>query len=194
MDSVIDSGDQWHCRLCQFFFSSLPLTHSETIRSRYDRAEFGFGAARRDLWTQFRGDPLELGDEDFQAGMLEILARHPPKPQPTNFTTEPDESANTDYRAVFVFDPPVGFNNLELCRLPIELPEGPAQTEPLNVAAAFCVKEGLLTAVRGRVDVRDGLDDPALDALMSDIIDALFPNIGDNFDDDDGCFPPTICR
>jgi len=175
-------------------FSSLPLIYGETVRARYDRAEFGFGAARRDLWTQFRGDPFELGDEAFQAGMIDILARHPPKPQPTNFTTEPDESADTNYRAVFIFDPPAGFTNVQLCRLPLKLPKGPAETKPLDVAAAFCLQQGVLTAIRGRVDVEDGLDDPALDALMSDIIEGLFPNIGNNNDDEDGCFPPVVCR
>ena len=44
-----------------------PSTYGEFVQSTYSPTEFGFGAARRDLWTQFRGDPFGLGDEAFQA-------------------------------------------------------------------------------------------------------------------------------
>ena len=170
-----------------------PRTYGETVRSTYSPTEFGYGAARRDLWTQFRGDPFEIGDEAFQAAMIDILAYHPPKPQPTNFTTDPDDSADTDYRVVFLFDPPRSFLNSGLCRLPVELPSGAGEAKPLNVAAAFCRNEGVLTAVRGSLDVAAGLDDPAFDALIGQMVDDLFPNSNPNQDDDD-CFNPLLCR
>lgn len=171
-----------------------PQTYGETVRSTYSPTEFGYGAARRDLWTQFRGDPFDLGDEAFQAGMIDILARHPPKPQPTNFTTEPGDSADTDYRVVFLFDPPRSFINGRLCRLPLGLPAGEGGIKPLNVAAAFCRNEGVLTAVRGSLDLAAGLDDPAFDALIGQMVDELFPNRNPSQDDDDNCLPPSSCR
>ena len=170
-----------------------PITYGELVRSPYSPSEFGYGAARRDLWTQFRGDPFGLGDEAFQEGMIDILAHHPPKPQPTNFTTNPGESADTDYRVVFLFDPPVSFISSEICRLPLELPRGEGATKPLHVAAAFCRYERVLTSVRGKLDLAAGLDDPAFDALIGQMVDDLFPNFDPN-DDDDGCSFPLRCR
>ena len=34
-----------------------PRTYGETVRSAYSPTEFGYGAARRDLWTQMRPSP-----------------------------------------------------------------------------------------------------------------------------------------
>ncbi|MEZ5930356.1 MAG: hypothetical protein R3F54_00070 [Alphaproteobacteria bacterium] len=170
-----------------------PRTYGAIVNSAYSPTEFGFGAARRDLWTQMRGDPFGLGKEAFQAGVIDILAHHPPKPQPATFTTDPGESADTDYRVVFLFDPPVNFTTGELCRLPLELPAGEGGTKPFNAAAAFCRNEGTLTAVRGSLDLAAGLDDPAFDALIGQMVDELFPNFNPNQDDDE-CFLPGQCR
>jgi hypothetical protein len=168
-------------------------TYGEFVQSTYSPTEFGYGAARRDLWTQVRGDPFELGDEAFQRRLIHILDHHPPKPQPTHFTTEPGESADTDYRVVFVFDPPRSLLQTRLCRLPLELPTGAGGTAPLNVAAAFCRNEGVLTSVRGRLDEAASVDDPAFDALIGQMVDTLFPNFNPNQDDDDG-FPFLLRR
>ncbi len=165
-----------------------PSTYGEFVQSTYNTTEFGYGAARRDLWTQFRGDPFDLGDETFQARMIEILAHHPPKPQPTNFTADPGDSADTDYRVVFLFDPPTKLLSTRLCRLPLREPSGEAGTRPLRVAAAFCRNEGVLTSVRGELDFVESINDPAFDALIGQVVDDLFPNINPNQDDDDG-FP-----
>jgi len=171
-----------------------PKTYGEVIRSTYSPTEFGFGAARRDLWTQFRGNPFELDDKAFQAAMIDILARYPPKPQPTNFTTDPDDSANTNYRVVFLFDPPKAFTTGQLCRLPLKLPRGEGSNKPLRVAAAFCRYQGVLTAVRGGLDLAADPDDPAFDALIGQMVDELFPNFNPNQDDNDGCSFPLRCR
>jgi len=170
-----------------------PTTYGQAVRSIYSPTEFGFGAARRDLWTQFRGDPFELGDDEFQAAVIDVLAHHPPKPQPTNFTTDPDETANTDYRVVFIFDPPTTFLPRQLCRLPLELPSGGTNTKPLRVAAAFCRNEGQLTSIRGKLDFIESIEDPAFDALIGQMVDGLFPNFNPNQDDDDG-FPLLLRR
>lgn len=169
--------------------TGVPTTYGESVRNAYSPAEFGYGAGGRDLWTQFRGDPFQLGDQAFQARVIEILAHHPPKPQPTNFTTNPGESADTDYRVVFLFDPPTSLLSSRLCRLPLELPSGEGGGKPLNVAAAFCRNEGVLTSVRGKLDFVESTEDPAFDALIGQMVDGLFPNFDPNQDDDDGRFP-----
>lgn len=161
-----------------------PSTYGEFVQTTYSPTEYGYGAARRDLWTQFRGDPFELGDDAFQAGMIDILSRHPPKPQPTNFTIDPDETANTDYRVVFLFDPPTKLLSTRLCRLPLNLPSSKAGTKPLRVAAAFCRNQGVLTSVRGKLDFVESMNDPRFDALIGQTVDALFPNFNPSQDDD----------
>ena len=170
-----------------------PSTYGEFVQSTYSPTEFGFGAARRDLWTQFRGDPFDLGDEAFQEAVIEILAHHPPKPQPTNFTTDPGENADTDYRVVFLFDPPTSFLQTRLCRLPLNVPSGEGGSKPLKVAAAFCRNEGVLTSVRGELDFVETIEDPAFDALIGQMVDGLFPNFNPN-QDDDGQFPFLLRR
>lgn len=170
-----------------------PKTYGEFVQSTYSPTEYGYGAARRDLWTQIRGDPFGLGDEAFQARVIDILAHHPPKPQPTNFTTDPDETADTDYRVVFLFDPPTKLISTRLCRLPQGLPRGQANTKPLRVAAAFCRNQGVLTAVRGDLDFIESIDDPAFDVLIGQLVDALFPNFNPNQRDNDG-FPFLLRR
>ena len=165
-----------------------PITYGEFVQTTYSPTEFGYGAARRDLWTQFRGNPFDLSDDDFRDAMIDILAHHPPRPQPTNFTIDPGPSADTDYRVVFVFDPPVKLLQTRLCRLPLELPKGDAKARPLNVAAAFCRNEGVLTAVRGRLDYIESIEDPAFDALIGQLVYDLFPNV-DPTEDDGGQFP-----
>lgn len=169
-----------------------PTTYGETVRSNYTPGLFGYGAGGRDLWTQFRGDPFGMGDEAFQAAMIDILARYPPRPQPAYYTTDPDENADTDFRVVFLFDPPIAFINSQICRLPLELPRGDGSAKPLRAAAAFCRKEGLLTAVRGSLDPAEGPDDPAFDALIGQMVYELFPT---NDPDEDGdCGFPFRCR
>lgn len=170
-----------------------PKTYGEFVQSTYSPTEYGYGAARRDLWTQIRGDPFGLGDKAFQARMIDILAHHPPKPQPTNFTTDPDETADTDYRVVFLFDPPTKLISTRLCRLPQGLPRGEGGTKPLRVAAAFCRNQGVLTAVRGDLDFIESIDDPAFDVLIGQLVDALFPNFNPNQRDNDG-FPFFLRR
>lgn len=168
-----------------------PRTYGDYAHSIYNPTEFGYGAGRRDLWTQFRGDPFGLGDEAFQARMIDILAHHPPKPQPTNFTTDPDDGADTDYRVVFLFDPPTKLLQTRLCRLPLDLDKGEGGTKPMNVAAAFCRNETTLTSIRGTLDFTESIDDPAFDALIGQMVDGLFPNDDPSEDDD---FPFLIRR
>lgn len=159
--------------------------YRNTVTTNYRPAEYGYGAGRRDLMTVVRGDPFGLGEQQFEAAMIEVLARHPPRPQPTNFTTTPGPSARLAYRAVFLFDAPPALLDRHLCRLPLDVPR--VETgEAVRITAAFCRNQGLLTAVTG--DVRGGvvgIDDPKFDALINLAIAGLFPNKDPDRDNDD---------
>jgi hypothetical protein len=155
--------------------SGAPKVYGEYVQSTYSTTEFGYGAGHRDLWTQFRGDPFGLGDDAFADSMTDVLRRHPPRPQPANYTTDPGESARQNYRVVFYFDPPTSYLTTRLCRLPQPMSSGEGGKKPLRVAAAFCRGQGVLTAVRGHLDDVDGIDDPAFDRLIGQLVYALFP-------------------
>ena len=160
-----------------------PLIYNELVTSSYNPTEYGYGAGRRDLATEIRGDPFEIGQERFEAAVLAALARHPPRPQPTNFTTDPGPSARPQYRALFLFDAPRGVPRLSLCRRPVPVPQ--VETgDAVRVTAAFCREQGVLSAATGEVDGLEGVDDPAFDALISQVVFALFPPFDPNDDDD----------
>jgi hypothetical protein len=161
-----------------------PATYGEVVRGGYNPVEFGYAAGRRDLLTEFRGDPFGLGDAAFEDRMVALLARHQPKQQPTNYTTDPGPDARTDYRVVFVFDPPVSFLPNQLCRDGGALPAGAGGAAPLEAAAAFCRGGGALTSVRGRLDTAYGVEDKRFEALIGQMVDALFPRDDPNDDDD----------
>ena len=159
--------------------------YRNTVTTNYRPAEYGYGAGRRDLLTVIRGDPFGLGQQRFEAAMIEVLARHPPRPQPTNFTTTPGPSARLAYRAVFLFDAPPAVLDRRLCRQPVEdLPQVEIG-EALRITAAFCRNQGLLTAVAGDIPGGlTGIDDPKFDDLIELVIARLFPNVNPDTDDD----------
>jgi len=161
-----------------------PRLYNHAVHIGYSPTEFGYGAGRRDLKTVIRGDPLGLGEEAFAAAVVEALNRHPPSPQPTHFTLEPGESAREAYRAVLLFDAPPGVLPGAICREPPDVPVVETEDE-VRVAAAFCRYRGALTRVTGEAYRISGVDDPAFDRLIGQIVLALFPRRDPSEEDDD---------
>jgi hypothetical protein len=95
-----------------------PVVIDTYVATAYTPNEFGRGAARRDLLTEVRGDPLALGAGAFAGGVVEVLNRHEPRPQPTTFALVPDDSADPAYRVILLFDAPRAVNSLSVCRQP----------------------------------------------------------------------------
>ena len=162
-----------------------PVIYNQAVYTRYSPVEFGVAAGRKDLRTVVHGDPFGMGEEQFAEVAVAALNRHEPWPQPTNFTLEPGESANPSYRVVLVFDTP-GIPIMRLCQDP--LPPAatvPADDETLHVSAAFCLRQGELTAVQGRVAGVETVDDPGFHSLLGQVVIALFP-LSDPTQDDNG--------
>ena len=153
-------------------------------RPSYDVTEYGYAAGRRDLATIVRGDPFGMGEERFEDALVEALERHPPRPQPTNFTTEPGPSARPYYHAVFLFDAPPATGWTGLCQTPPQVPE--VDTDGVvRLTAAFCRGQGVLTKATGEVAGVTGVDDPRFDALLGQVVIALVPVTDQDQDDDD---------
>ena len=152
-----------------------PVIYNQAVYTRYSPVEFGVAAGRRDLRTVVHGDPFGMGEERFAEVAVAALNRHEPWPQPTNFALEPDESANPAYRVVLVFDEP-GVSIIRLCQDPLSsVAPAAANDDTLHVAAAFCLRQGELTALKGRVSGVETVDDPGFHSLLGQVVIALFP-------------------
>lgn len=159
------------------------LVYNQSISPAYRTTEFGYGAGRRDLTTEIRGDPFNMGQENFDRALVEILNRHEPRPQPTHFTTTPGDSARPAYRALLLFDAPPAVSSLRVCRGPSAVPQvDPGET--VRVTAAFCRSGGALTSLTAEVDAPAGVDDPAFDRLIGQVVALLFPLHNPDRDDD----------
>jgi hypothetical protein len=164
-----------------------PVLYNHFVNSGYSPSEFGVGAGRKDLRTVLHGDPFGVGEAAFAAATIAILNRHQPFLQPTHFTTMPGENASPRHRMVLIFDQP-RIPVFQLCRArlpaPPARPAGPVPEPTLHVAAAFCLHGGELTAVQGKIDGVEGLNDPKFDRLLGQIVLALFPPVDPNDDDE----------
>jgi hypothetical protein len=161
-----------------------PVISNQAVYTRYSPVEFGVVAGRKDLRTVVHGDPFGMGEERFAEAAVAALNRYEPPPQPTNFTLEPGESANPSYRVVLMFDAP-DISIIRLCQEPLpSAPPGAADDDALHVSAAFCLRQGELTAVKGRVAGVETVDDPGFHSLLGQIVIALFPRSDPTQDDD----------
>jgi hypothetical protein len=163
-----------------------PYVYNETVSPAYRLSEFGYGAGRRDLTTVIRGNPFAMNQEAFNRALIEILNRNQPRPQPTHFTTTPDESARPIYRALLLFNSPAAVNYLSVCR---------AQTpqvdtgDVVRVTAAFCRRGGALTSLTAQIEGVDGVEDPRFEELISQVVALLFPLRNPDQDRDGPIFP-----
>jgi hypothetical protein len=151
-----------------------PQIYNEEVTVAYSPTEYGYAAGGRELWTVVRGDPFGLGAARFAEEVVATLARHPPRPQPTTFTLEPGPEARANYRAIFLFDAPPAAVQSELCAEPPAVPV----VDPggrVRVLAAFCRDGRLLTRVTGEIPRAEGPGDPRFDALLGQVVLALFP-------------------
>ncbi|HRQ82624.1 MAG TPA: hypothetical protein PKZ97_16045 [Azospirillaceae bacterium] len=123
-----------------------------------------------------KGGEAKGGDAAALASVVTAAAQGRAMGLNTRFTTTPNETARTNYRIAFAFNP-VGYGPQgRVCRQP--LPVAPPQAGPpykLYVEAAFCDGDGDFTAARGWLDAATGLDDPNLRHLIGDLTHTLFP-------------------
>lgn len=133
----------------------------------------------RDAKVEVFGNPFGGAKGDAAAALANaVTAAMPGRAMGLNtrFTTTPNETARTNYRIAFAFNP-VGYGPQgRVCRQP--LPVEPPQAGPpykLYVEAAFCDGDGDFTAARGWLDAATGLDDPNLRHLIGDLTHTLFP-------------------
>ncbi|UCH73535.1 MAG: hypothetical protein JSU82_14500 [Rhodospirillales bacterium] len=95
--------------------------------------------------------------------------------QATGFTTTPGADAQTRFRVVMLFDPPVSLNGTRLCReAPSALSSEPGG-EGIILFAAFCRGKRLRTQIKGWIAGASGPGDSAFRDLVGQVTNGLFP-------------------
>ncbi len=168
------------------------LTH-QFLSPVYNSGEFAYAGAGRDLRTVVHGNPFGGGQPAFGQAVTDAMqGRH--WGQRTHFTTAPGPDARNTYKVVLLFDPPIDFTGLRLCRDDDATLAGvPRRGDTVSVFAAFCSGDKSLTEIRGSVPSATGPTDPAFRELVGQVTGALFPlkRLGD---DNDNCRPPFKCN
>lgn len=168
------------------------LTH-QYLSSAYYSGEFAYAGAGRDLRTVVHGSPFGGGQSAFGQAVTDAMqGRH--WGQRTNFTTAPGADARNLYKVVLLFDPPIDFSGLRLCRDDDATLAGvPRRGDAVSVFAAFCLGDKSLTEIRGSIPSATGANDPAFRELVGQVTGALFPlkRLGD---DNDNCRLPFKCK
>ncbi len=168
------------------------LTH-QYLSSAYSSGEFAYAGAGRDLRTVVHGNPFGGGQSAFGEAVTDAMqGRH--WGQRTHFTTAPGADARNLYKVVLLFDPPIDFTGLRLCRDDDATLAGlPRRGGAVSVFAAFCLGDKSLTEIRGSIPSATGARDPAFRELVGQVTGALFPlkRLGD---DNDNCRLPFKCN
>lgn len=155
------------------------LTH-QFLSPAYNSGEFAYAGAGRDLRTVVHGNPFgggqpAFGEPAFGEAVTDAMqGRH--WGQRTHFTTAPGADARNLYKVVLLFDPPIDFTGLRLCRDDDATLAGvPRRGDGIAVFAAFCLGDKSLTGIRGSIPSATGPTDPAFRELIGDVTRALFP-------------------
>jgi hypothetical protein len=166
-------------------------SHYATVQDQgaYSPSEFRYATANKDVRTIIRGNPFAVPEPAVEAVVLEAMQpvhwgfelAYTPR---THFTTEPDQSANLNYRIEVSFRPAdVGAPSL-ICTG--GNPDGvSAEPETVRARMAFCYREQLLSTTVGTLDGPRGLDDPRFAEMITRMTRDLFPHRDFRDGDDD---------
>ena len=137
------------------------------------RQLFRYAAADRDFRAAIYGNPSAASKEAFDAAVIAAMQGSNWGPN-TNFTTTPSESAREGYRVVMVFSGDRHYGGKAACR-DIDPATLAPVTGRVQLQAAFCFRDQVLSEVRVKFDAFRGLNDPALDRAVAQAVLHLFP-------------------
>ena len=137
------------------------------------RQLFHYAAADRDFRAAIYGNPSAASKEAFDAAVIAAMQGSNWGPQ-TKFTTTPSESAREGYRVVMVFSGDRYYGGKAACRDIDSAALAPVAGR-VQLQAAFCFRDQVLSEVRVRFDASRGLNDSALDHAVAQAVLHLFP-------------------
>lgn len=140
-------------------------------------------AASRGLATELIGNPFDVPESELRRVVVDTI-RTSHFGQPFRMLSDAEADHRSPYKVVLAFDQRPGY---ALCR------SGPSDATPaatdggdIRVYAAFCARDRILTATRGRVSGATGPDDPRFRRLISQVGFELFPPFDETKGDNDG--------
>ncbi|HVI50433.1 MAG TPA: hypothetical protein VM661_04415 [Candidatus Sulfotelmatobacter sp.] len=149
-----------------------PLTYSPGSRSVQISALYGYGAADRDLKLEVQGNAFagQMSGTDF-AHKVEAALQSPIMRPATHLTLAPNDTAKSNYRVVFLFNPANVMGGQNLCDGRAD--QQPAPAGEVRAVAAFCVAGRAVTEITGRTQVV-GPNDERFLQLMAIMKNELF--------------------
>ncbi|CAA7624836.1 conserved exported hypothetical protein [Candidatus Terasakiella magnetica] len=115
------------------------------------------------------GDPFGLGAEEQGRRAAEAMSGAIPG-RPFAFTARPQAAARQDIRVVIALGGPEGADPRKLCSGASPLSGLPTASGRLNVVAAFCDGDGMLSGVRGWVAKVKDADDRRFHQLLGQVV------------------------
>ena len=146
----------------------------------YSPSEFRYASANKDFRTVITGNPFVEPESALESVVVEAMqprnwgfdqAQMPR----TRFTTDPDESANLDYRVEVSFRAEDVATVTSLCAgQPVASREPEAGT--IRARMAFCYRTQILSTTVGTLEEAKGLNDPRFRSLIIRMTRNLFPH------------------
>lgn len=148
--------------------SGTPRTFNQTNLISDPQSYIGYGAAGRDLKVAVYGSPFGQPADEILASEMNAAKVGPD----THFTTHPNGSAMDGFRIVLAFNGRDAEQTLCTAATP-SVSQSASGT--VNLQAALCDKDKLITAVEGKLTGVSQANDPAMAELMKATAIQLFP-------------------
>lgn len=163
------------------------------VDTAYRFGEFTYATAGgRDLRVVAAGNPFGGDPAAFGRAVTDAMQGRN-RGKPVDFSTVLGPDTREVYRVVLLFDPPVSFNGVRLCRMdPADLPTR-ADAADITLHGAFCRGRKSLTEIKGRIAGASGSTDPVFRELVGRITFNLFPPRTRIDAAGDRCGLPMVC-
>jgi hypothetical protein len=148
--------------------SGTPKTFNQTSPISDTQSYIGYGAAGRDLKVVVIGSPFGQPADEVLATEMDAAKVGPS----AHLTTHPNSSAMEGFRIVLSFNGKDAEQTLCTAATPSATP---SPSGAINLQAALCDKDKLITAVEGKLTGATQANDPAVAELMKETAVQLFP-------------------
>ena len=152
---------------------------STTSRTNWDPKTLTYAASKGGMPVEIKGAAFAGDPSGMDAAVTSGLARSVNNVRLPFFTERP-EGYTGPYRVVMLFNPAEGAALQHLCAR--DLPSRGASGDRVDVTAAYCAADKMVTRVSGRVAGADSPQSPQFQNLMTDVGLGLF--LGGNRDQD----------
>ncbi len=149
-----------------------PVISNSHMVEYYKPQMLGYPAARGGMYTEVTGNPFQSDKAALDRKVTEAFENSHFGPRLTFFTETPADTPA--FKTVVLFNPARNANAERLCTSSDRPQASPAPGE-VRVMGALCNGDSRLTSATGFVTGIEGLNDPAVGRLLSQLGLSLFP-------------------